>query len=658
MNGRIEKSLHGRLLIALSFIFFLIFLVVVRCAWLQIKEGGAMADYVREQVGGSKLLHEPRGPIVDRNGAELAVSVMTKSLYVDPSHVDNSTELAAELAPLISISEEEIKDDISHGGGFVWVKRRLEPEEVDSVRCLIQDKGYIDRLGFRDEPKRYFPNDSLAANVIGFVGMDDKGLDGIEHSCDKLIRGEQKKTFELTDTHERPILDSLFNKGYNGDACKTIELTLDVNLQFIVEQELDRAVAVNAPKAITAIVMDPKTGDILAMASRPSFNPNHFGDYAPENWKNRAVSFIYEPGSTFKAVVAAAALQEKKVTPNQVFVDPGHVTVSGRRIQNWNGESFGTVTFTDVVKNSLNTGFAMVGLDLGADRLTKYAKLFGFGQSTGIRLPGEEAGLLFDPEDMRASDIATMSIGQSIAVTPLQLVTAMGAIANDGVLLKPHIVKSIKNADGSLYKEIQKEEVRRTIDSATDKTLIGLLEQVVASGGGKKAAVKGYRIAGKTGTAQKIRSDGAGYMEGHYIASFCGFAPVEDPQLVVLVMIDDPSAGSFYGGQIAAPVAGAIFSQALRYYHTEPSSNPFAGMERTSPKQEADRVPKQPEPKAPEGKVVVPDVRGRSIREAAEELSKRGLVMHSEGSGIAIMQSISGRTIVDEGTEIDVTFSE
>ena len=367
MNGRIEKSLHGRLLIALSFIFFLIFLVVVRCAWLQIKEGGAMADYVREQVGGSKLLHEPRGPIVDRNGAELAVSVMTKSLYVDPSHVDNPTELAAELAPLISISEEEIKDDISHGGGFVWVKRRLEPEEVDSVRCLIQDKGYIDRLGFRDEPKRYYPNDSLAANVIGFVGMDDKGLDGIEHSCDKLIRGEQKKTFELTDTHERPILDSLFNKGYNGDACKTIELTLDVNLQFIVEQELDRAVAVNAPKAITAIVMDPKTGDILAMASRPSFNPNHFGDYAPENWKNRAVSFIYEPGSTFKAVVAAAALQEKKVTPNQVFVDPGHVTVSGRRIQNWNGESFGTVTFTDVVKNSLNTGFAMVGLDLGAD---------------------------------------------------------------------------------------------------------------------------------------------------------------------------------------------------------------------------------------------------------------------------------------------------
>ena len=170
--------------------------------------------------------------------------------------------------------------------------------------------------------------------------------------------------------------------------------------------------------------------------------------------------------------------------------------------------------------------------------------------------------------------------------------------------------------------------------------------------------MKGYRIAGKTGTAQKIRSDGAGYMEGHYIASFCGFAPVEDPQLVVLVMIDDPSAGSFYGGQIAAPVAGAIFSQALRYYHIEPSSNPFAGMERTSPKQEADRVPKQPEPKAPEGKVVVPDVRGRSIREAAEELSKRGLVMHSEGSGIAIMQSISGRTIVDEGTEIDVTFSE
>lgn len=422
----------------------------------------------------------------------------------------------------------------------------------------------------------------------------------------------------------------------------------------MVEQELDRAVAENSPKAITCIVMNPKNGEILAMASRPSYNPNKFWDYKPEVWKNRAVSFIYEPGSTFKSVVAGAALQEKVVTPNQVFVDPGYVMVSGRRIQNWSGTSFGTVTFTDVVKQSLNTGFAQVGLRLGAEKLTQYAKIFGFGEPTGIDLPAEEGGILFDPEDMRDSDMATMSIGQSIAVTPLQLVTAMSAIANDGMLLKPYIVKSITNADGSIYDERQKTEVRQTIDSTTDKTLVGLLEQVVASGGGAKAAVPGYRIAGKTGTAQKIREDGSGYMDGRYIASFCGFAPVEDPQITVLVMIDDPGTGNFYGGQIAAPVASRIFAQLFRYLKIEPSSDPFAGMKPTS----------QPKPKTsnqytgeiPDGKILVPDFTGKSLREAARIATDKGLTFESDGSGYATGQSIPVNTLVDKNTAITVYF--
>ena len=392
------------------------------------------------------------------------------------------------------------------------------------------------------------------------------------------------------------------------------------------------------------------------MATRPSYNPNKFWDYQPEAWKNKAVSFIYEPGSTFKAVVAAAALQEKTVTPNQVFVDPGYVMVSGRRIQNWSGTSFGTVTFTDVVKQSLNTGFAQVGLRLGAEKLTKYAKAFGFGVPTGIDLPAEEGGILFNPEDMRDSDIATMSIGQSIAVTPLQLVTAMSAIANDGVLLKPYIVKSVRNADGSTYDERETTETRRTIDSATDKTLVGLLEQVVASGGGSKAGVRGYRIAGKTGTAQKIREDGSGYMEGRYIASFCGFAPVEDPQLTVLVMIDDPGTGNYYGGQIAAPVASRIFAQLFRYLHIEPSSDPFAGMtpsKSSQPKAKTD-VPYTGE--IPDGKVVVPSFTGKSLREAARLAADRGLSFDSDGSGYATGQSIPLNTLVDKGSSITVYF--
>ena len=634
-----------------------VILLIFRYGWLQLVQGDSLGERMKSQVGQDYAIQSPRGAILDRNGRELAVSTMTKSLYIDPSHVENPQEVAANLAPLIGKSEQDILDDIAVGGGFVWVKRRMEQAEYEAVRQLIREKNYISCLNFRDEAKRYYPNDVLAANVIGFVGTDDKGLDGVEQALDKMLKGEVKETYLTTDRQDRPILDSIFSsrRRYAGDACKTIELTIDSSIQFIVEQELDRAIAENNPKAVTCVVMDPKTGEVLAMASRPSYNPNRFWDYNPEIWKNRAVSFIYEPGSTFKSVVAGAALQEKVVTPNQVFVDPGYVMVSGRRIQNWNGESFGTVTFTDVVKQSLNTGFAQVGLRLGADRLMSYAKKFGFGEPTGIDLPGEESGILFNPEDMRESDMATSAIGQSIAVTPLQLVTAMSAIANDGVLLKPHIVKSIRNADGSMYEERGKKEVRRVIDSATDKTLMGLLEQVVASGGGSKAAVRGYRIAGKTGTAQKIREDGSGYMDGRYIASFCGFAPVEDPKLTVLVMIDDPGTGNFYGGQIAAPVAGRIFAQLMRYMHIEPSSDPFAGME-AEEKKPQHKPARLYTGEIPDGKILVPDFSGKSLREAAGLAADRGLSFQSEGSGYAVGQSIEMNTLVDKGTSITVYF--
>ena len=633
-------------------------LVVFRYAWLQLVQGSELAARMRAQVGESYLVQSTRGAILDRNGREMAVSTMTKSLYVDPNHVKEPEVLARELAPLIGLTEQQVLDDIAEGGGFQWVKHHLAQDEYEAVRQLMKEKEYTDCLNFVDEAKRYYPNDVLAANVLGFVGTEDKGLDGVEQALDGLLKGEVEEEYLQTDRSSRPILSSIFSrqKRYKGDYCKTVTLTIDSSIQFMVEQELDRAMAENGPKAITCIVMDPKNGEVLAMAGRPSYNPNKFWDYSPESWKNRAVSFIYEPGSTFKAMVAGAALQENVVSPNQVFVDPGYVMVSGRRIQNWSGESFGTVTFTDVVKQSLNTGFAQVGLSLGAEKLTDYAKRFGFGEQTGIDLPGEEYGILFNPDDMRDSDIATMSIGQSIAVTPLQLVTAMSAVANDGVLLKPHIVKEIRNADGSLYLENQRTEVRRVIESSTDKTLMGLLEQVVATGGGHKAAVKGYRIAGKTGTAQKIREDGAGYMDGRYIASFCGFAPVEDPRVTVLVIIDDPTLGSYYGGQIAAPVAGRIFSQLMRYLHIEPSSDPLAGMDIVPAEQPKHKPQKVFQGEVPNGKVVMPDFIGLSLREAARKAADSGLTFESEGSGVAAYQSIEPNTLVDAGTEITVHF--
>ena len=659
----IRSTLQGRIgYVALVMIGVLVILVF-RYAYLQIVQGDALAQRMRDQSGYEFRIQSLRGAILDRSGKELAVSSMTKSLFVDPNHVyDTHTpeEIASDIAPLIGLTEQDILDDIARGGGFVWVKRRLEHTEYEAVRAVIREKGYSDCLGFQNEAKRYYPNDALAANVIGFVGTDDEGLDGVEQALDPLLKGEVREERLTVDGQRRPILDSIFagRRVYGSDYCKTVSLTIDSTIQFMVEQELDRAMAENNPDSITAIVMDPKTGEILAMASRPSYNPNRFWEYPQENWKNRAVSFIYEPGSTFKAVIAGAALQESIVTPNQVFFDPGYVMVSGRRIQNWSNESYGAVTFTDIVKKSLNTGFAQVGLSLGAEKMMHYTRVFGFGERTGIDLPGEEEGILFNADDMRDSDIATTAIGQSIAVTPLQLVTAMAAIANGGTLMHPYIVREIRNPDGSIYEERAPREIRRVLEPTVDRTLIGLLEQVVASGGGKKAGVKGYRIAGKTGTAQKIRRETAGYLEGRYIASFCGFAPVEDPIFTVLVMIDDPRGGDFYGGQIAAPVASRIFTQLLRYAHVEPSSNTFAETAGETEKGRTDDEEKRMEAAAtpPEGKAVVPDFTGLSLREAARLAELRGLTFESEGTGAAVSQSLSVNDIVDQGERVKVYF--
>lgn len=553
-------------------LIILIALIMARYAWIQIFRGDEMLSKLEAQVQDSAVLHVPRGTIYDADMKELAISTMVDSLYIDPNHVENPTQLASDLAPLIGISEQNILDDIAQGGGFVWVKRQLEPDISKAVRKLMKEKPeYVACIGFIQESKRYYPNDMLAANVIGFVGTDDKGLDGIEQQFDGMIKGEEQTASIFTDALARPILDSVFMKNSPVDAnCKNIQLTINAQYQFIVEKALDKAMIDHGAESVTAIVMNPQNGDILAMASRPSYDPNNFHKYDPNVWKNRAVSDIYEPGSTFKSIVAAAGFQEKIVSPTDIFVDPGRIEVSGRTIQNWSGDSFGTVTFLDVVKNSINTGFARLGLELGGERLMNYARKFGFGEPTGIELPGEESGILFNPKDMVASDVATSSIGQSIAVTPLQMVTAMSAIANDGVLLKPHIVKAIYNADGSVYQKMEREEVRRCIDSDVDKTLKSVLEQVVSTGGGSKASIEGYHIAGKTGTAQKIDMVHGGYMPGRYIASFCGFGPVEDPQFTVLVIINDPAGGQYYGGQIAAPIAHDIFVQLFRYANIKP----------------------------------------------------------------------------------------
>lgn len=646
-------TLEKRIAIFISVLLVIVLILMLRIAWIQFVDGKKMTARATTQLRESKTLHSPRGTIYDRNGQELAVSGMTKSLYANPSEIKDADQIAGALATLLGMKPEDVKEKLLAGGQFIWIKRMMEPAVAQQLQAIIKEYD-MKGLGFLEESKRYYPNDTLAAQVLGFVGTDDIGLDGLEMVLDKTIKGRLFEQLVDTDSHGIPIFKSIFNFIPTKQG-KNVYLTLDSGIQFIVETSLDKAMKDTGAQGATIIVMNPHTGEILAMANRPTYNPNQFYKYSQNEWKNRAVSYNYEPGSTFKTIVAAAAIQEGKAYPEEIFIDKGYVEVSGRQIKNWNDESYGNISFLDILKYSINTGFVQIGMRLGAYKLTEYAQVFGFGKATGIDLPGEEAGLLFEPKEMRDSDTATMSIGQSIAVTPLQLITAVAAIANDGVLLKPHIIKEIRNADGSLVSEMSPQSIRQVVSPQTAQTLAAMMEKEVSEGGGNKAAVKGYHFAGKTGTAEKLKDDGSGYAAGHYVASFVGFGPVEDPEVVILVVLDDPS-GVYYGGQIAAPVASDISTKIMRHLNI----HPYAINELVPPTSKlpvvAANVKPQVQLKTSPGKVVIPNVSGMNMREAGEKLNQLGLAMVPMGTGVAVRQSIMEYTIVEPGTEITIYF--
>ena len=631
-----------------------LFVLALRLAWVQLVDGRVWAERAREQLQESRSLQTPRGAIYDRSGKELAISHMAKSLYANPREIKDPDQLAKQLAPLLRMDENALRDRLKVKGAFIWLKRTLEPSEYKAVADFIAGRK-IHGLDFLEESRRVYPNDMLAAHVLGFVGTDDKGLTGIEMAMDESIRGQTHKQILDTDSKGIPIFKSIF-AFQKPKAGHSIYLTIDSSVQFAVEQALDSAIARTAAQAATMIVMNPRTGEILAMASRPAFNPNSFYRFPEQVWRNRAVSTIYEPGSTFKSVVAAAGFQEKVVTAQEVFNDTGAIDVGGRVIKNWDGGSYGRMPFSDYVKFSINTGFAEVAQRMGGARMLKYSEAFGFGKATGVELPGEEDGLLLSLKSMQPSDVATMGIGQAVAVTPLQLITAVSALANDGKLLKPHIIKEIRDSDGLLVSYSAPQVVRQAVSPEVAHEMMGLMEKVLTEGGGKKARVEGYRFAGKTGTAERLRDNGAGYDPGRYIASFVGFGPLEDVQLAGLVVIDSPR-GLYYGGEIAAPVFAEAMTQVVRILGLRPSQ-PTPAVQPVRAPVRPSAVPAAAPPVAgtTAGKVGVPDLRGKTIREAAQLLQQAGLCLIPEGSGVAVRQSLPPNAQAGKGTEITVYF--
>lgn len=662
-------------------LFFGIILVLAagRLFWLQVVKGSTYAAMGAAQTMEEEKLYSPRGPILDRNGKKLAFSVMVKSLYVDPEMLSGKTKLtkeesaagkklkdlseksrrekaeetAAVLAPILKMGKEDLARRMEKEGRFIWLERVLDPDVSAAAEKAIEEHG-LKGLGFVSESKRYYPNGPLLANVLGFVGIDDKGLDGLEMSLDKDIRGAVRRDVIVTDGKGMPILHST-EAPYLPKEETAVYLTIDESIQFFSERALDRAMASTHADGGIIIVMDPKTGDILAMANRPSYDPNHFFHATESQFKNRAVVDMYEPGSTFKPVIAASALAAGTYTTEEVFSDPGAVWASGHAIRNWDDESYGNVKLVDIIKFSINTGFAHIGLLTGGDKLTAYAKDFGFGKETGIELPGEGKGLLFDPKDMRDIDVATMSIGQGIAVTPLQMVQAYSALANGGVMVRPHIIRAVKKADGTEEKTEGTEEAGRPVSKEVADTVKDMMEKEISEGGGAKARVPGYRMAGKTGTAQKLDTVHGGYLENEHIASFAGFGPVENPRAICLVVLDNPK-GMYYGGMISAPVFSEVMGQIMRYLGIPAAKAEFPP-DVTAGKRD-DAAAKAPLPETGQEWVPLPDFRGWTMAEAGSWLSQAGLSFAPEGSGKGISQTPGIGARVKRGTVVTIHFSK
>lgn len=556
MASTSHVTIRKRLAVVLIIVTLVMGALSCRLGYLQLYQSHWLSENAIDQRIRNIPVEARRGNIYDRKGQKLAVSISIESVYAIPAEIRDVEKTAADLAAILDLDKNKLLDKLKKRQAFTWIARKITTEQAEGVR-----KVNLSGIGLTEEGERYYPEDNTASHVLGFTGLDSQGLDGVELTFDQYLRGNRGSIVIEYDAKGREIPYAM-HRYLAPQVGNDVYLTLDVVIQQIVERELDKVMQETKAKAATIIAMDPYTGEILALANRPDYNPNHFAEYAPKSWRNAAISNAFEPGSTFKVLTTTAALGEKIVNLNERFFDSGAIEVQGRTIHCWKHGGHGSQTFKEVVENSCNTGFVTVGLRLGAENFYKYLDAFGLGKATGIDLPGEAKGIMIKESKVTPINLATMSMGQSIAVTPIQLINAVCAAINGGQRLKPQIVKEIKNQDGTIIKGFEKEGLGQVISNEVSVQVKEILESVVANGTGKNASIEGYRIGGKTGTAQKVGP--GGYMPGKYIASFIGFAPADKPKIVFLVAIDEPE-GIYYGGQIAAPVFKNVMQDVLPY---------------------------------------------------------------------------------------------
>ena len=499
-----------------------------------------------------------RGTIYDRRGRALAISLDAASVFAHPELVQDPGATASQLAHALKLPSRKIRARLRSDRPFVWIQRKVDPARAEAVANLA-----LPGVGLVPAGKRYYPRRSLAAHVIGFTGLDDKGLEGVELEYDHLLSGGVRSLNGRVDALGRIV----FREAEAIPAGSDLFLTIDEVIQHVAERELDAAIRRSGAKSGTVIVVDPGTGEILALANVPSYDLNTYGSYPPAFRRNRALTDPYEPGSVFKLILAAAALEEGLVSPEDLFYgDNGVIEVAGVKIRDH--EQYGRMTFRDVVAFSSNVGAVKVGMKVGKDIFYSYITSFGFGLPTVVDLPGEDPGLIRQPRQWSGVSIGAVSIGYEISATPIQLVTAVAAVANGGYLMRPHVVKAVRGPDGGM-KEIHPIPVRRVLSPETARTLASMLTEVVERGTGQAAAIPGTTVAGKTGTAQKIDHSTGRYSRTQVVASFVGYVPAEDPRLAILVLIDEPQRFT-WGGSVAAPAFREIAREALSYFEIPP----------------------------------------------------------------------------------------
>lgn len=647
-------------------LLLMVTLVLSRLITLQIVQASDLKAKGIERRTSDRTLLAERGTIFDAQGNVLAQNIPVKQIYADPKTLsklisDNKfkktkEDVAKELGIILDIKPQDILEKLNKDSLWISIAHQVDIHKADKIMALK-----IPGVGLTSEEKRFYPMGNFAASALGIVNGKGHGVEGVESYYDKELFGMPGFKSQEQDTKARSILNAL----YQNDPTRpgnSISLTLDSTIQYFVEQQLDELQNATKANSVTILAMDPKTGRILGMGSRPSFDPTEYDKATPDERRNLSIGMSYEPGSTFKIITGAAALEEGIIHPSDTFEDPGFLLIPPRRITNWDSDQkpHGNPTFTKGMQLSSNVVLAQVGMNLGKDSFYTYLRAFGFGSKTGVDISGEESGLLLPQDKARDIDLATMSFGQANSVTPIQLLTAISAVANGGTLYRPYIVDKITTPDGQLVQQQKPIAVRQVITKETAMQMTEILEQVVEDGTGHLAQIPGIKVAGKTGTAQKVDPKSGLYSTTDFIASFAAYAPAKDPKIAVLVIIDTPKEGeSHQGGALGGPRAKAIIEGALQYYGF-PVAKDTQSTVTISPSDEAVRP--SPKPIIPErsplgGEVIIPDLTGLTMRQVGLTLATSELHFNFTGSGLVKLQSPKAGKVVVKGTLIEVEFS-